>query len=144
MCLATNSIHPTPRGGSCRIRIYLPDADGEALGDAPVVICSELPTNKGISVTNAEQISAEVIKQLPIVRSGRLSGGTTRERGGAGHRRGAACACEEVADGLGHARRHCQRVSAWGKSACWGMALLAPGEVYPGEDDEPAEDFPGP
>ncbi len=144
MCLATDYIHPTPWRGSCRIRIYLPDGEGEAIGDAPVVICSELPTNKGISVTNAEQISAEVIKQLPVVRSGRLGGSTTRERGGAGHRRGAACAREEVADGLGHARGRCQSASACGKSACWGTALLAPGEIHAGEDDEPAQDLPGP
>jgi hypothetical protein len=41
------------------VRIYLPDEDQ----DAPVVICSELPTNEGASVTNiAEQLAAEVIR----------------------------------------------------------------------------------
>jgi hypothetical protein len=41
------------------VRIYLPDEDQ----DAPVVICSELPTNEGASVTNiAEQLTAEVIR----------------------------------------------------------------------------------
>jgi hypothetical protein len=59
MHLATDYIHPTPRGGRCRVRIYLPDEDQ----DAPVVICSELPTNEGASVTNiAEQLAAEVIR----------------------------------------------------------------------------------
>jgi hypothetical protein len=41
------------------VRIYLPDDER----DAPVVICSELPTNEGASVTNiAEQLAAEVIR----------------------------------------------------------------------------------
>ena len=63
MHLAADYIHPTPHGGSCRVRIYLPDEEDEAIGDAPVVICSDLPTNKGMSVTNAaELIAAEVIK----------------------------------------------------------------------------------
>ena len=39
--------------------MYLPEEDQ----DAPVVICSELPTNEGASVTNiAEQLAAEVIR----------------------------------------------------------------------------------
>jgi hypothetical protein len=42
MHLASDYIHPTPRGGRCRIRIYLPEEEQ----DTPVVICSELP-NKG-------------------------------------------------------------------------------------------------
>jgi hypothetical protein len=59
MHLASDYIYPTPRGGTCRIRIYLPE-DGR---DAPVVICSELPYNEGSSVTySAEQIAAEVIR----------------------------------------------------------------------------------
>jgi hypothetical protein len=41
------------------VRVYLPDDER----DAPVVICSELPTNEGASVTNfAEQLTAEVIR----------------------------------------------------------------------------------
>ena len=41
------------------MRVYLPDEER----DAPVVICSELPTNEGASVTNiAEQLAAEVIR----------------------------------------------------------------------------------
>lgn len=58
MHLAHDYIHPTPRGGRCRVRLYLPD---EA-GDAPAVICSQVPDNVGMSVTNAaEYIAAEVI-----------------------------------------------------------------------------------
>ncbi len=59
MHLAADYIHPIPRGGRCRIRIYLPDEEM----DAPVVICSELPTNEGASITYAaEQLAAEVIR----------------------------------------------------------------------------------
>jgi hypothetical protein len=64
MHLASDYIHPTPRGGRCRVRIYLPDY---AL-DAPVVICSELLNNPGGSITtSAEVIAAGVIrsKELP-------------------------------------------------------------------------------
>jgi hypothetical protein len=58
--LARRYVHPTPNGGRCRIRIYLPD---EPESDAPVVICSELSNNPGASITNAaETIAAEVIK----------------------------------------------------------------------------------
>jgi hypothetical protein len=59
MHLVADYVHPTPRGGHCRIRIYVPEEDR----DAPVVLCSELPNNPGQSVTNAaEQIAAEVIR----------------------------------------------------------------------------------
>ncbi len=44
MHLAVVYIHPTPRDGMCRIRIYLSEEDDER--DAPVVICSELPSKK--------------------------------------------------------------------------------------------------
>src|SRR3712207_8217287 len=55
---ASDYIHPTPRGGRCRVRVYLP----EDKRDAPVVICSELPNNDGSSITySAHQIAAEVI-----------------------------------------------------------------------------------
>src|SRR5918999_602643 len=58
MHLAADYIHPTPQGGRCRVRIYVPE-EGR---DAPVVLCTELPNNPGTSVTNAaEQIAAEVI-----------------------------------------------------------------------------------
>jgi hypothetical protein len=57
--LASDYIHPTPRGGRCRIRIHLPEEEQ----GAPVVICSELPNNGGTSVTYAaEQLVAEVIR----------------------------------------------------------------------------------
>jgi hypothetical protein len=59
MHLAVDYIHPTPRDGLCRVRIYLPEDER----DAPVVICSELPNNEGSSVTySAHQIAAEVIR----------------------------------------------------------------------------------
>jgi hypothetical protein len=59
MHLASDYIHPTPKGGRCRIRVYLPEDER----DAPVVICSELPNNEGSSVTySAHQIAAEVIR----------------------------------------------------------------------------------
>jgi hypothetical protein len=61
MYLATDYIHPTPKGGRCRVRVYVP----EEKGDAPVVLCSELPGNRGLSVTRAaEVIAGEVI---PII-----------------------------------------------------------------------------
>ncbi len=58
MHLAADYIHPTPRDGRCRIRIYLPqDEQG-----TPVVICSQLPNNEGSSVTYAaHQKAAEGI-----------------------------------------------------------------------------------
>ena len=59
MHLATDYIHPTPRGGKCRVRVWLPEDEQ----DAPVVVCTELPTNEGSSITYAaEQLAAEVIR----------------------------------------------------------------------------------
>jgi hypothetical protein len=59
MHLLSDYIHPTPRGGKCRIRIYRPEDER----DAPVVICSELPNNEGSSATySAHQVAAEVIR----------------------------------------------------------------------------------
>ena len=68
MHLATDYIHPTLRSGRCRVRIYLPEDER----DAPVVICSELPTNDGASIIyTAEQLAAEIIHYhaltLPVV-----------------------------------------------------------------------------
>ena len=41
------------------MRVYLPEDER----DSPVVVCSELPTNEGSSITYAaEQIAAEVIR----------------------------------------------------------------------------------
>ena len=54
MHLASDYIHPTPRGGRCRIRIYLPEEEQ----DAPIVICSELPNNPGGSITNSAEVIA--------------------------------------------------------------------------------------
>jgi hypothetical protein len=61
-------LHPYRSAGGrqaqCRVRIYLPDD----MRDAPVVICSELPNNPGVSITNsAEVIAAGVIRsnELP-------------------------------------------------------------------------------
>jgi hypothetical protein len=68
MHLASDHIHPYKDAGGrparCWVRIYLPDD----VGDAPVVICSELPNNPGGSITNpAEVIAAGVIQanELP-------------------------------------------------------------------------------
>jgi hypothetical protein len=70
MHLARDYIHPYKDAGErpawCRVRIYLPDDEH----DAPVVICSELPSNSGASVTNsAETIAAGVIRanELPTL-----------------------------------------------------------------------------
>src|SRR5215216_634162 len=61
--LATDYVHPTPGGGRCRVRLYLPKEDL----DAPVVLCSELPNNPGLSVTQAaEVIAAEVISSFGL------------------------------------------------------------------------------
>lgn len=58
MHLAADSVHPTPHGGRCRIRVYLPDEKR----DSPVVVCTEPKDNPGMSITNAaERIAGEVI-----------------------------------------------------------------------------------
>ena len=63
MHLAVDYIHPTPRYGRCRVRVYLLEDER----DAPVVICSELPNNEGSSVTySANQIAAEVIRYYKL------------------------------------------------------------------------------
>lgn len=60
--LVSDYVHPTPRGGRCRIRIF------EAGGELPVVLCTELPDNEGTSITNAaERIAAEVLANHPDV-----------------------------------------------------------------------------
>ncbi len=66
MHLATDYVHPTPGRGRCRVRVFLP-SDPER--DALVVVCSELPNNRGERVTNAaERIAGEVIDafKLPV------------------------------------------------------------------------------
>jgi hypothetical protein len=44
--LLSDYVHPFPRVERCCVRIYLEDEQ-----DAPIVICSELPSNGGSSVT---------------------------------------------------------------------------------------------
>ena len=68
MHLTSDYIHPYKDAGGrpahCRVQIYLP----EDMGDAPVVICSEVPNNPGESITNSsEAIAAAVIRanELP-------------------------------------------------------------------------------
>lgn len=65
MNLAHDYIVPTPHGGRCGIRIYLPEDDQ----DAPVVVCTEPEDNPGMSITNAaDGIAGEVIAAhgLPV------------------------------------------------------------------------------
>lgn len=53
----------TPHSGEARIRIYAGSSEGE-----PVVLATELPDNKGMSITNAaEQIAGEVLANHPDV-----------------------------------------------------------------------------
>jgi hypothetical protein len=63
MHLASDYIHPTPRGGQCRVRIYLPEEEQ----DAPVVICSELPNNGGASITYAAEVIRSHRLPTPLV-----------------------------------------------------------------------------
>jgi hypothetical protein len=61
MYLATAYMHPTPKGGRCRVRVYVPEENE----DTPMILCSELPSNPGQSVVRpAEIITGEVI---PII-----------------------------------------------------------------------------
>jgi hypothetical protein len=57
MHLASDYIHPTPRGGRCRIRVHLPEEEH----DASVVICSELPTWKTLERESAEALVGEAV-----------------------------------------------------------------------------------
>jgi hypothetical protein len=58
MHLASDYIHPTPNGGRCRMRIYVPDEEA----DAAVVILTELRDNPGMSVTNCvERLATEIL-----------------------------------------------------------------------------------
>ena len=58
MHLASDFVHPLPRRGRWRVRVYGTDEPG----DHHVVVFTELPDNPGQSVTNAiEQIAGEVI-----------------------------------------------------------------------------------
>lgn len=63
MHLADDHIQPTPRGGRCRVRVFLPDEDR----DAPVVILTELANNPGQSVTNAAgRIAADLSRSYGL------------------------------------------------------------------------------
>ena len=69
MHLVTDYVHPYKSGmglaSQCRVRIYLPDE----VEDAPVVLCSELATNLGTSVTEAAKwIAGEGIKHHRLPR----------------------------------------------------------------------------
>ena len=70
MHLVADYTHPYGKGlrflrSQCRIRIYSPD-DPQ---DAPVVICSELASNLGTSVTEtAQSIAGEVIEHHDLSR----------------------------------------------------------------------------
>ena len=45
------------------MRIFVPDEEGEALGDTPVVVCSEVAGNPGPSVAaGAKRIRASVMR----------------------------------------------------------------------------------
>ncbi len=58
MNLSSDYIHPTPNGGRCRVRIFIPDEEA----DAPVVVLTELVGNPGMSVTNCvEGLAAEIL-----------------------------------------------------------------------------------
>ena len=58
MNLVHDYISPTPGGGKCRIRLYLP----EEKDYAAVVICTEVHDNAGMSITNcAEVLAAQVM-----------------------------------------------------------------------------------
>jgi hypothetical protein len=60
---------PSGVRSACRIRLYQPEKEDEAFGDAPVAIISELVANPGTSVTNAiEQLAAEIIDAYDLGR----------------------------------------------------------------------------
>ncbi|MDP9475243.1 MAG: hypothetical protein M3R38_06040 [Actinomycetota bacterium] len=64
MHLATDYVHRTPGLGRCRVRVFLP---GDPEWDLPMVVCSELPGNRGDSVTDAaERIAGSVIDALGL------------------------------------------------------------------------------
>jgi len=53
MHLSTDYIHPTPKGGCRRVRVNLSEQR-----TPPVVLCSELPHNTGLSVTEVAEVKA--------------------------------------------------------------------------------------
>ena len=63
MRLVSDYIHPTPRHGRCRIRVYLPERRRETRPWSFARSCLALPSNEGSSVTySTHQIAAEVIR----------------------------------------------------------------------------------
>ena len=93
MHLASDYIHPTPRGGGCRIHIYLPEEDQ----DASVVICPELPNDGGPSVTYAaEQLAAEVIRSHKLLAYHLCGSSTTQKRQLTGTRRRSNWLCSRA------------------------------------------------
>lgn len=67
MKLVHDYVAPTPAGGRCRIRLYLP----EEPEDSAVVICTELAEgNGGMSITNcAEVLAAKVMEVNQLARN---------------------------------------------------------------------------
>jgi hypothetical protein len=65
MTLIYDRRYSTPHGGEARIRTY---TGGFGTGDLPVVICTERPSNPGMSITDAAaQLAAEVLLRKPDV-----------------------------------------------------------------------------
>jgi hypothetical protein len=66
MELTHDYIRPTPNGGQCRVRIYQGGIYPGERDELPVVICTELPDNEGMSIRDAaKQIAAEVLANHP-------------------------------------------------------------------------------
>ena len=67
MKLVHDYVAPTPAGGRCRIRVYLPDEPE----DSPVVICTEPAEGTGgMSITNcAEVLAAKVLEANRLQRN---------------------------------------------------------------------------
>lgn len=59
MKLVHSYVHPTPMGGRCRIRLYLPEEDTSA--DAPVIVCTEFADNPAMSITKSASMVAGAI-----------------------------------------------------------------------------------
>lgn len=68
MHLADDHVHPTPGRGRCRVRIFVPNEEGERLGDRHVIVCSEMAENGGEGVTRAaEQIYESVTEAFRLI-----------------------------------------------------------------------------
>lgn len=63
MHLASDYIHPTPHGGRCRVRIFLPDDER----DAVMVVCTEPRDNPGSGeARRAAVLVAEVVRGVTL------------------------------------------------------------------------------